>query len=207
MSIPSGITPIVVSATYVTASGELAGGHVTFTPSITTRATDTVQVPSPVTARLRNGDLLVTLAATDDPQWAPSGFTYTVEEVIAGATRTYVIELPFDSPDGAVDLAALAPVVDPDEVTPYLLATGGTITGALRVEGGMTAVSGIAFGAAGDANLYRAAASVLQTDGKVAVGLDVECTASSRGLALHDRSNGNVYRLRVINGVLSVEQV
>lgn len=207
MTIPTGITPITVTATYVDAKGNAPLGHVAFTPSVVTVAGSVIQTPCPVSVRLVDGALVVILAATDDPQWAPTGFVYHVTEDVAGTSRTYDIELPYDAAGGAVDLATLAPVVDPDEVTPYLLATGGTITGALRVNGALTVVAGVMFGAAGDANLYRAAASVLQTDGKLALGLDVECTESSRGLVLHDRSNGNVYRLRMVNGVLGVEQV
>lgn len=207
MSIPAGITPITVTAAYVDAKGNAPSGRVTFTPSITTVRAGSIQVPSPVTVYLVDGALSVILAATDDPEWAPSGFTYRVSERVGDASREYDIELSYLAAEGAVDLATVVPVADPDAVTPYLLASGGTVTGALRVDGALRAVSGVEFGAGGDANLYRAAASVLQTDGKVAVGLDVECTASSRGLVLHDRSNGNVYRLRMVAGVLGVEQV
>lgn len=207
MSIPAGITPITVSATYIDAKGNAPSGRVTFTPSITTVSGAAIQVPSPVTAQLVDGALSVILASTDDPQWAPPGFVYHVAERVGDASREYDIELSYLAAGGAVNLAALAPVADPDEVTPYVLATGGTITGALRVDGALRAVSGVTFGANGDANLYRAAESVLQTDGKIAIGLDVECTASSKGLVLHDRSNGNTYRLRMVAGVLGVEQV
>jgi hypothetical protein len=58
-----------------------------------------------------------------------------------------------------------------------------------------------------DTNLYRAAAGVLQTDGKIAAGLDIEVTTNTKGFVLHDRSDGHVYRLKATAGVLGLEQV
>lgn len=111
-----------------------------------------------------------------------------------------------------------------------LALTGGTITGNLTVQGAFAGTSvmdvdpaankvtvdgvlelGTAgtmkFGDAADANLYRVGADYIATDGKVAVGLDIECWSSTHGLVLHDRSNGNTYRLKVTGGVLGVEIV
>lgn len=78
--------------------------------------------------------------------------------------------------------------------------TGGTMTGTLALPN-----TGLTFGA--DVDLYRAAANVLITDGKLAVGLDLETIDSAHGPVIHDRSNGHVYRLKVTNGVLALEQV
>jgi hypothetical protein len=78
-----------------------------------------------------------------------------------------------------------------------------TVDGILQVGTSGT----VKFGDANDANVYRVGPGYIATDGKIAAGLDVECWDSGHGLVLHDRSNGNTYRLKVTAGVLGVEVV
>lgn len=79
--------------------------------------------------------------------------------------------------------------------------TGGTMTGPITLPGNPA----LNFGP--DVDLYRIAADVLATDGKLAVGLDVETVDSAHGLVMHDRVNGHVYRLKITSGVLALEQI
>jgi hypothetical protein len=110
MAIPAAITPITVSGQFVKPDGSAAVGLVSFTPSITA-TTDGVLLPvSPLSVSLdAAGSFAVVLAATDDPQWDASGFTYAVSErIIGGQPRSYNIEVPAASPGGALDLADAA---------------------------------------------------------------------------------------------------
>ncbi|WP_250009130.1 right-handed parallel beta-helix repeat-containing protein [Actinoplanes sp. M2I2] len=136
MSLPDAITTITVSAQYVAPDGGAATGVVTFTPSIPAVTPGAVMPAAPLRVVLDDGALAVELAATDDPQWAPAGFTYLVTERIDGArVRSYNIEVP--TVVGTLDLASVAPVVDPAIVSPYRL-------------GSRSAVDVRAFGAVGN---------------------------------------------------------
>jgi hypothetical protein len=113
------IALVTVTASYLTPDGDAAVGTVTFTPSITP-ATEGALVPAPLAVTLVDGALSVDLLATDDAGWAAPGWTYRVAERIRGARpRSYNIEVPAGSP--TLDLALVAPVVDPAAVTAYLL--------------------------------------------------------------------------------------
>lgn len=117
MTLP--VATVTVTASYLTPDGGAAVGTVTFRPSITPAAADTI-LPTAITVVLVDGALSVELCATDDASWVASGWTYTVTERIAGARpRTYSIEVPADPP--TLDLATVVPVVSPTAVTPYLL--------------------------------------------------------------------------------------
>lgn len=117
MTVP--IALVTVTASYLTPDGGPAVGAVTFTPSITP-ATTGVIVPAPIAVTLVDGELSVDLYSTDDPDWAAPGWTYTVTERIHGSRpRTYSIEVPSATP--TLDLALVAPVVDPLTATAYLL--------------------------------------------------------------------------------------
>ena len=113
------IALVTVTASYLTPDGDAAVGTVTFTPSITP-ATEGALVPAPLAVTLVDGELSVDLLATDDAGWAAPGWTYRVTERIRGTRpRSYSIEVP--SASSTLDLALVAPVVDPAAVTAYLL--------------------------------------------------------------------------------------
>lgn len=101
-----------------------------------------------------------------------------------------------------VDAGSRAALLDAAGTTPHSLAAGTTTI--LNDGSGNLTVPGV-LNIGPDTSWYRAAASVLQTDGKVAAGLDIECITNTKGLVLHDRSNGNAYRLKTTGGVLGVE--
>jgi hypothetical protein len=138
--IPAAITPITVSGRYVAPNGAAATGTVTFTPSINA-LTPGALMPVSMTTKVtldNTGAFSVILAATDDVDWVASGFYYQVTEDVrtTGTTssrsaRSYNIQVPAASPSGLLDLATVAPVVDPTVVTNVLLVTGGTLTGKL----------------------------------------------------------------------------
>jgi hypothetical protein len=115
MAIPAGITSVTVTNTYVDAAGNPLSGYVTFTPSITAMTDDYTVPKVPVRATLdADGEISVTLAATDDTDWEASDFTYTVQEVIGGnVKRTFSIEVPVAAAGSGLDLSTVTPVDNP----------------------------------------------------------------------------------------------
>ena len=119
-------TQITVSGTYYQTDGVTpASGEVLFVASTTMQdsVTNAIVAPTRVTATLNGvGTFSVSLTATDDSTTEPTGVTYEVTERIVGsAENKYNIEVPENSPLGALNLADIAPVVAP--VTGYSYAT------------------------------------------------------------------------------------
>lgn len=122
MPIPQ-ITLITVTGTYLKSDGSPCKGVVKFTPSLDV-ATPGALLPTVAVAERLDafGAFTVSLAATDDPDWSAPGWHYIVDEIITGRnTRTYNIIAPVNG--GPIDLSTVAPVINPDTVTPYILAT------------------------------------------------------------------------------------
>lgn len=140
MSLPGAITPITVSGKYLKADGSPATGTVEFVPSITAVTLGALLPITAVTETLDNtGAFSVVLAATDDPDWTATGFTYKVRERIDGSVkREYNIQVPAASPGGTLDLATVAPVSVPGTPTAFVLTTGGSITGSLSIADELT---------------------------------------------------------------------
>lgn len=76
---------------------------------------DTLQVSSGTTdVRLSpTGTISVVLPASNDPTSRPEGTPYLVTENIDNVQRTYYVTIPYDAPDGTVDLASLVPLQPP----------------------------------------------------------------------------------------------
>jgi hypothetical protein len=108
-------TQVTVTGSYLTPDGDPAAGVVTFTPTAAMHNGDTV-VSSRVVVRIVGGQLVTSLAATDDPATAPTGVSYRVDERIAGVkdTVTYWVTIPHSTAEFDLDAAArgtTAPVV------------------------------------------------------------------------------------------------
>lgn len=144
MPLPTGVTPIAVTGTYLRADGAPAVGRVTFTPNtVVTDPSGPAILPGlTVTAVLdAAGHFATTLAATDDAATAPAGWLYTVVETVDKVVRpAYLVALPHTTP--AVDMASLSPQVSQPPTFGYatvaqLLAkidrTGDTMTGTLTL--------------------------------------------------------------------------
>lgn len=120
MTLPSNVSVVTVTESYLTAAGAPESGTVAFTPSVRVTVGGTSITIAAVTGRVVNGALLASdgvsplvLAATDDPDLTPSGWTYQVVEKFAARRRAYNIALPASPPTRV--LHTLAPV---DPVTP-----------------------------------------------------------------------------------------
>jgi hypothetical protein len=108
-------------------------GSVTFTgPSLLTFPESNLFIAGPVVATLdesgqiidADGNVGVTLPATDSPNMNPSGWAWTVKESLTGVvgTRTYAMLLPADTDGGVIDLADVAPA---DPLTPNYVPVPG----------------------------------------------------------------------------------
>jgi hypothetical protein len=127
------ISQVTVTGTFVDFSGQAMTGRIIFTPTPTAvndAGADLVYMSRPVVVLLTTGGRLsVDLAATDDTDGNPVGFTYTVTEEFdnfAGG-RTYPISLP--AANSPVDLA---------DISPESSASAGTVVWAGMPVGGTT---------------------------------------------------------------------
>ena len=112
MVLPASLNTVAVAGKYVDFLGAAGVGTVTFEPVfagfLKSIDTDIEIVPKPVIATLdANGEFLVTLPYTNDPDVTPA-FKYHVTEKVSGATRTFDVELATIL-DGPVSLSDLAP--------------------------------------------------------------------------------------------------
>jgi hypothetical protein len=112
VALPSSITTVTVTGTYVDALGVPVTGEVTFELSEPLRdANDKIVLaPTPIRATLDgSGHFSTVLPVTDDTTLAPSGWTYTVTERIdRWQSNTWRFAL----------LASQGPTVDLSQITP-----------------------------------------------------------------------------------------
>lgn len=111
-------TTITVTGTYLeNGTGAPLSGRVTFLATAPMRqAEENITIsPTLITAVLdENGQIEVSLYATNDDMTEPKGVTYEVTERISKtALNKYFISIDKDSPVGTVDLADLVQNVDP----------------------------------------------------------------------------------------------
>lgn len=117
MPLPADLVTVTVTATYEAIDGSLAsGGSVTFDAGgIITDNAGRYILGEPATVPVVNGQIAVTLPATDNTALNPVDFTYTVTEEITGwAARTYQIALP-SSFAPSIDLSQMAPATAPSQ--------------------------------------------------------------------------------------------
>lgn len=109
------VSTVTVTGSYLRPDGSPATGTVTFTPSrrLVTSADEQVVHGSIVATLNGAGDLTVELAATDDPDLGPAGWSWNAREEIDGRVRSFGFFAPLAS--DPLDLAELTPV---DPVSP-----------------------------------------------------------------------------------------
>lgn len=114
MAMPANVTTVVVLGTFLTPEGTPSTGTVSFTPSSwLLNSGANIAIPnSTVTKSLGTaGNFTVTLPITDDADLSPSGWIYTVSEVVDGVSQSYNIAIPGTvAAGGTVFLADLTPV-------------------------------------------------------------------------------------------------
>ncbi|MET8691735.1 hypothetical protein ABZV65_04215 [Streptomyces bauhiniae] len=146
MPLPSEIPTVRVTGTYLGPGGRPLKGTITFTgPPMLKFPESDVFLAGPVVGTLDeaghlidpDGNLGVTLPATDAPDMTPTGWAYTVKVALTGVvgTSTYALLLPAATPDGKIDLADVAPV---DPTTPNYVPVPGPSAYDLAVALGFT---------------------------------------------------------------------
>ena len=125
------ISQVTLTGTFVDFAGQPMTGRISFTPTpsaVNDAGADLVYMPRPIVVPLTSGGRLsVDLAATDDTDGNPVGFTYTVTEQFDNFSggRSYPISLP----------AAASPV-DLADISPESSANAGTVVWAGMPAGG-----------------------------------------------------------------------
>lgn len=141
MGDPSNVAQVTVTGTWRMRLSDgttvPATGYVTFTP--TTRLQDggssEILPMSPVSAAFdAAGHISVTLMATDDPDLAPSGWGYQIDEHVAGAVNSYFALFPAAVP--TVDLSTVAPAAVVPLVGYVSLAAVGAPSGVASLDSG-----------------------------------------------------------------------
>ncbi|WP_439676009.1 phage tail protein [Embleya sp. MST-111070] len=109
--LPTGLPTVTVTGRYLSPDGTPLSGNVIFrAPAMLTFGEFDVLLGGPVRSTLdAQGQITVTLPATDAPGMEPTGWSYTVAEQLAGVAeqRSYQLLLPRAEP--RVDLADVAP--------------------------------------------------------------------------------------------------
>lgn len=124
MALPVSLNHVNVSGTYYKNDGTFESGTVTFTREVYLRSAsdDAIILPGVKTATLNgSGSFVISLPVTDDADYLPVGWTYTVNESLSTGSRTYTITLPLAG--GNANLADIAPVFTPSTGVAYVLVT------------------------------------------------------------------------------------
>jgi hypothetical protein len=111
MAIPSNLSIVTVTGTYLDIAGNPIAGQVKFTPRAVLKnvTSNVVLINSTITVTLdSNGFFSQQLVATDDSDASPLNFTYFVEEAFVGG-RSYDILLP--AAVSTIDVADIAPAL------------------------------------------------------------------------------------------------
>jgi hypothetical protein len=138
MPFPAGLALITVSGTVAEfPAGGVASGSISFTsPAWLTGPTDNSVVP-PFTKTVQlaaDGSFSVQLPATNDPDWSPSGWAYTVKIVAGEQVFRASLQLPYNG--GPVDVADVLQTTAPVAGQSYvLLASRGAPNGVASLDG------------------------------------------------------------------------
>lgn len=112
MSLPGDLTKIIVTGSFLTFRGNIPTGTVMFTPSATlTDTTGKVVVGTPTVATLNgSGQISVAVACTDNANFSPATFTYTVTVALNGSVGgSYPAKSLPHTLGSTIDLTALLP--------------------------------------------------------------------------------------------------
>lgn len=185
MAFPASLTLVEVHGAFSlpTADGEGAAavGSVTFTSHrpLVGASDNAIVPPFELTADLTDGEFTTRLPATNDPQWTPQDWAYTV--VVRAGSGAIRGTLQLDHESTAVELADLLQV-DGAVVTGTTYATLAQLTAAQAAAAALVDdLSGVADAAAARTNLELGDAATLDvgtTEGTVAAGDDARITGA-----------------------------
>jgi hypothetical protein len=138
MPLPASLTVINLRGTFLKPNGSPEVGTVLIYSDehLSSSSDNTIVAPTNKELTLDvDGYFSIDLPATNDPQWGPLNYTYTVKEKLSTGTRTYKIAVPYDSAGGVLDLADVSPVQNnPDPATYVLVSTANQNGGYPRID-------------------------------------------------------------------------
>lgn len=124
MPLPASLTVINLRGTFLKPDGAAEVGTVLIYSEEHLVSSSDNTIVAPVADELEldsDGHFSKDLPATNDPQWGPLNYTYTVKEKLSTGTRTYRIAVPYDSAGGVLDLADVSPVQNNPAPAMYVL--------------------------------------------------------------------------------------
>jgi hypothetical protein len=125
-------TYYTLTGTYQYGDGSARTGKLHFAPTTTVVGDTVIILPTPVTVTLgAGGAFSVKLAATNDPSWTPSGWLWTVTEMLDDGRAPWSFEMLADA-----DISDLATVVPQGSSTTLVPTTRNVIAGAGLTGGG-----------------------------------------------------------------------
>jgi hypothetical protein len=130
--LPGSLAVATVSFHFLKSNGDNETGDVTFTraPYLRSTSDDIIVTPGTASVTLVAGAGTVDLPVNDDAQWTPQGWTYRVSETLSGGSRQYDIQVTTADVALGINLADIAPTIDPLTGVEYvLLSTVGEIGG------------------------------------------------------------------------------
>jgi hypothetical protein len=138
MALPASLTVVTLRGTYLAYEGSPGVGTITVYSDEHLVSTVDNTIVGPVNYEVEldaNGYFELAVPATNDPQWGPVNFTYTVKETLTTGVRTYRIAVPYDTAGGILDLADVSPVQgNPAPTTYVLVSTANQLGGYPRID-------------------------------------------------------------------------
>jgi hypothetical protein len=123
MPLPTSIKHITVTGKWFKGDGTAASGTVSFARSVYLQGPGDNAFVAPHTHSATldaDGAISISLPATDDPDWSPQGWMYTVTENLEGLTsRSYSLSVPHDTVGDTLDLADVVNIVPPTTAELY----------------------------------------------------------------------------------------
>jgi hypothetical protein len=109
-------TPITVTAHFITATDQPAVVKVIFENTLyVSNSSGSTMVPSKIEGVVSNGDLSMVVPASNDPTWAPVGWTWRIRTILDNAHEiVHYAVVPYNAPGATINFGSLTPVADVD---------------------------------------------------------------------------------------------
>lgn len=166
MALPASLSVINLRGTYFANGGSAGVGYLQIYSEVYLQSPGDLAMVAPVNAYVAldsNGFFSIDLPATNDPQFTPVNYAYTIKEVLTDGVRAYRIYVPYDTPlvedpiDGEMrrilDLATVSPIENVPEPQMYVLLSTANIPGGyakVDADTGKISASILPAGAGGD---------------------------------------------------------
>jgi tail-like repeat protein len=132
-------TLITISGTFVKANGTPETGTLEFYSKVFVLESDgdTAVVPSVIHAPLDHlGQVSIAIPATNDPDWRPLNWQYTLVMKLSNAYTSMLVHIPYDAPDGILPVSQLIPISGATTTPiagPHTHAAADIVTGTISI--------------------------------------------------------------------------